>query len=144
MLMPPTRLLVIPGLHDSPPCHWQSWLQARHEGAVRVVQHDWADADLVRWSARIGSTLARQGPARWLAVAHSFGALALVQHLATAVGSPVARLADQPSRCRVSGLAAAGPSWRDAPKPASKVHSGPRSWRRLIEAVTSRAPARGS
>lgn len=90
MLMPPTRLLVIPGLHDSPPCHWQSWLQARHEGAVRVVQHDWADADLVRWSARIGSTLARQGPARWLAVAHSFGALALVQHLATAVGSPVA------------------------------------------------------
>jgi len=23
----PVRLLVIPGLHDSGPAHWQSWLQ---------------------------------------------------------------------------------------------------------------------
>lgn len=84
------RLLVIPGLGDSPPDHWQSWLQARHAGAVRVVQRDWARPDLDRWASRIGSVLARSGPAPWLAVAHSFGVLALVRHLALQPGSPIA------------------------------------------------------
>jgi predicted alpha/beta hydrolase family esterase len=84
------RLLVIPGLGDSPPDHWQSWLQSRHPGAVRVVQRDWAQADLDRWAARIGSVLARSGPGPWLAVAHSFGVLALVRHLTLQPASPVA------------------------------------------------------
>ena len=34
------RLLVIPGLHDSGPAHWQSWLQSLHSGAIRVRQRD--------------------------------------------------------------------------------------------------------
>lgn len=76
------RLLIIPGLNDSPSDHWQSWLQSHHRDAVRVVQHDWATPDLERWAARIDSTLARSGSGRWIAVAHSFGALALVRHLA--------------------------------------------------------------
>ena len=62
------RLLIVPGLGDSPPDHWQSWLQARHRGALRAVQHDWRSPDLERWAARIGSTLARGGPgpgSRW-------------------------------------------------------------------------------
>jgi uncharacterized protein len=78
------RLLVVPGLGDSAPEHWQSWLQKLHKDSVRVVQHDWHAPDLERWSARIDSTLARSGPVPWLAVAHSFGALALVHHLANA------------------------------------------------------------
>ena len=60
----PVRLLVIPGLNDSGPAHWQTWLQAhfsRH--AVRVEQNDWASAGLARWSQRIATTLARH-PAR--------------------------------------------------------------------------------
>lgn len=84
------RLLVIPGLSDSPPGHWQSWLEARHAGAVRVVQRNWVDADLERWAARIASVLARSGPGPWLAVAHSFGVLALARHLALQPQSPVA------------------------------------------------------
>lgn len=87
---PAPQLLVIPGLSDSPPEHWQSWLQGRHAGAVRVVQRDWANADLERWTARIASVLARSGPGPWLAVAHSFGVLALVRHLALQPESPVA------------------------------------------------------
>jgi len=70
----PVRLLVIPGLNDSGPAHWQSWLQAhfgRH--AVRVEQDDWASADLTRWSQRIEMTLARYPGSRWVAAAHSFG-----------------------------------------------------------------------
>jgi hypothetical protein len=75
------RLLIVPGLHDSEPDHWQSWLQRFSRDAVRVVQHDWSAPDLQRWSARIGATLDRAGPGPWFAVAHSFGALALVRYL---------------------------------------------------------------
>jgi hypothetical protein len=76
------RVLIIPGLNDSPPEHWQSWLQSHHRDAVRVVQHDWRTPDLERWSGRIAATLARAGAGSWIAVAHSFGVLALARHLA--------------------------------------------------------------
>lgn len=84
------RLLIVPGLHDSEPGHWQSWLQGQHPSSVRVTQRDWDSPDLARWSARIAGTLERAGPGPWLAVAHSFGALALVRHLALDPESPVA------------------------------------------------------
>jgi predicted alpha/beta hydrolase family esterase len=77
------RVLVIPGLHDSAPDHWQSRLQAHFRHSVRVEQQDWATPDLNAWAERIESTLAAQPPARWVAVAHSFGCLALLRHLAT-------------------------------------------------------------
>jgi predicted alpha/beta hydrolase family esterase len=77
------RVLVLPGLHDSGPTHWQSRLQAHFRHAVRVQQHDWAAADLNAWAERIDATLAAQPPARWVAVAHSFGCLALLRHLTT-------------------------------------------------------------
>lgn len=91
----PIRVLVIPGLRDSGPTHWQTWLQSHYRGAVRVEQDDWDAPDLRRWSARIGETLAaaratRRQPMRWVAVAHSFGCLALAHHLAEhGAASPV-------------------------------------------------------
>lgn len=83
------RLLVVPGLHDSGPAHWQSWLQSLNRGSERVVQRDWATPDLERWSSRITSTLERAGPGPWIAAAHSFGCLALAHHLATQPDSPL-------------------------------------------------------
>src|SRR5206468_11343982 len=50
--------------------------------AVRVEQDDWTNADLARWAQRVEMTVARQPRARWVAVAHSFGCLALLRHLA--------------------------------------------------------------
>lgn len=79
----PVRLLVVPGLNDSGPAHWQTWLEAQHgRRAVRVEQDDWARADLARWTQRIQTTLARHPGSRWVAVAHSFGCLALLRFLA--------------------------------------------------------------
>lgn len=79
----PVRLLVIPGLNDSGPGHWQTWLQAHFSRcAERVVQENWGRPDLERWSQRIASTLARHPGSRWVAVAHSFGCLALLHRLA--------------------------------------------------------------
>lgn len=83
------RLLVVPGLHDSGPGHWQTWLQAQHRGAVRVRQRDWREAQLERWSERIDHTLALHPGSSFVAVAHSFGCLALADHLARRADSPV-------------------------------------------------------
>lgn len=104
----PTRLLIVPGLHDSGPAHWQTWLQAFDRHAVRVEQRDWSTPDLDRWAGRIGSVLDHAGPGRWIAAAHSFGCLALVRHLAQRTDSPVAAAllvapAD-PNRFGVAGL----------------------------------------
>lgn len=125
---PPLRLLIVPGLHDSPPAHWQSWLQARHPQAVRVQQRDWSTPDLERWAARIGSTLERSGPGRWLAAAHSFGVLALLRHLAREPKSPVAAAllvapAD-PDKFGVGELLPAGA----LPLPATAVLSSNDPW----------------
>ena len=77
----PVRVLVIPGLRGSGPAHWQSWLQSHFRRAVRVEQDDWHTPDLERWADRIGETLAREPAGRWVAVAHSFGCLALTRWL---------------------------------------------------------------
>jgi predicted alpha/beta hydrolase family esterase len=76
------RLLIVPGLHDSGPAHWQTWLEQGDRHAVRVEQRDWTKPDLDRWAARIGSTLERVKSGPWIAAAHSFGCLALVRCLA--------------------------------------------------------------
>lgn len=80
--MKPARVLIVPGLHGSGYAHWQTWLQAHWRNAARVQQDDWSDPDLARWSRRIAETVARDPDTPWIAVAHSFGCLALAHHLA--------------------------------------------------------------
>lgn len=70
--------LIVPGLRSSGPTHWQTWLERRVAGSIRVVQSNWNDAHLPDWSARVRREIARaQGPV--FIAAHSFGALAAVQ-----------------------------------------------------------------
>lgn len=87
------RLLIIPGLHDSGPAHWQTWLQQQYRDSRRVVQRDFSQPDLPRWADRIQRTLEsgahEQAGGEWIAVAHSFGCLALARHLADHADSPI-------------------------------------------------------
>jgi len=69
--------LIVPGLNGSGPDHWQTWLEARIEGARRVVQADWATPDLPRWAAEVGRAI-EAASGRIVLVAHSFGCLASV------------------------------------------------------------------
>jgi predicted alpha/beta hydrolase family esterase len=109
----PIRLLVIPGLNDSGPAHWQSWLQAHfNRRAVRVEQEDWASTDLARWSQRVEMTLARHPNAHWIAVAHSFGCLALLRHLAQGGQGVQAALLVAPADPAKFGVAAKLPHTR--------------------------------
>jgi predicted alpha/beta hydrolase family esterase len=80
---PQVRVLIIPGLRDSGPAHWQSWLQTQYWDAVRVQQANWHAPDVNTWAAEIGRTIEGHGPdIHWVAVAHSFGCLALTHYLA--------------------------------------------------------------
>ena len=84
------RLLIIPGLRDSGVTHWQSWLQQQYRDARRVVQRDFSQPELLRWAERIRSTLdSAPAETEWIAVAHSFGCLALARHLADHPDSPI-------------------------------------------------------
>jgi len=74
--MPTT--LIVPGLKSSGPTHWQTWLEHRVAGSIRITQRDWNDPHLPDWSSRIRSEIAR-APGSIFIVAHSFGALAAVQ-----------------------------------------------------------------
>lgn len=74
--MPAPPVLVIPGRGGSGPAHWQSALERAIPGARRVEQDDWEAPELTRWAERIDAA-ARQYATPPLAVAHSFGCLAL-------------------------------------------------------------------
>lgn len=83
------RLLIIPGLHDSGPAHWQSWLEQQYRDAQRVRQRDFSLPELDRWAERIQTRLESAGSGEWVAVAHSFGCLALARHLQLRPDSPI-------------------------------------------------------
>ncbi len=122
------RLLIIPGLRDSGTTHWQSWLQQQYRDARRVVQRDFSQPDLERWSERIGSSLDHAGSGPWIAVAHSFGCLALVRHLADQPDSPIrSALLVAPAEPDRFGLAEALPHGRLG-RPCSVIASQTDPW----------------
>ncbi|MFZ4552619.1 MAG: RBBP9/YdeN family alpha/beta hydrolase [Aquabacterium sp.] len=78
----PVRTLIIPGLNNSGEDHWQTWLGTQYRHSKRVQQHDWAEPDLLAWSEQIARTVQSAKPGTiWVAVAHSFGCLALAHYL---------------------------------------------------------------
>lgn len=101
------RVLIVPGLRDSGPDHWQTWLHTHHRSARRVRQDDWLNPDLDRWADRIGETLAREPPGPWVAVAHSFGCLALTRWLQRGGGQVASALLVAPADPLKFGVAAA-------------------------------------
>lgn len=69
--------LIVPGLRNSGPTHWQTWLEQRLPDTRRIEQADWERTCLSDWAARVRDGIdAAAGPV-WI-VAHSFGCLASV------------------------------------------------------------------
>lgn len=48
-----TRILILPGLHDSGPRHWQTLWEQRLPDAHRVIQHDWDTPRCKDWVATL-------------------------------------------------------------------------------------------
>jgi predicted alpha/beta hydrolase family esterase len=76
-------ILIVPGLYNSEPDHWQSHWQRTLPGAERVDQSDWERPALGDWTASLAEAIRRRPGA--ILVAHSLGC-ALVAHLAQVNG----------------------------------------------------------
>ena len=67
-----TRVLILPGLYDSGPDHWQShWVRTLPD-AVRVEQREWDKPDRAEWVETLERAVAEHGPDVVL-VGHSTG-----------------------------------------------------------------------
>lgn len=73
-----SSLLIVPGLGDSGPRHWQSWLHDIASPCARVVQRSWHSPDIDEWADRVRQA-ARRMNGDSIVIAHSFGCLASVR-----------------------------------------------------------------
>lgn len=68
-------ILILPGLYNSEPDHWQSHWEQAIPGARRVDQEDWERPDLADWTSMLLEAV-RERPGAIL-VAHSLGCAAI-------------------------------------------------------------------
>ena len=71
-MMPGSRVLLLPGLFDSGPEHWQTHWERTDPSCIRVVQQDWEAPDRADWVATLEAAVAASGSDVVLA-AHSAG-----------------------------------------------------------------------
>jgi uncharacterized protein len=101
-------ILIVPGLGDSCPDHWQSWFEARLPNCHRVIQGDWERADLPVWTRAMHAAISYADGRVWI-VAHSFGCLAAVQAASRATADIGGALLVAPADPAKFGLSAALP-----------------------------------
>ena len=72
----PANVLILPGIGNSGPQHWQTLWEQSNPGFVRVQQRDWDHPVCADWVAAIEDAVKRSGPDTVL-VAHSLACLAV-------------------------------------------------------------------
>lgn len=82
-----SRVLILPGLHDSGPDHWQSRWERSHPTFRRIVQRDWETPDRAEWVTTLDAAISASAELVVL-TAHSLGC-SLVAHWARAHRGPV-------------------------------------------------------
>lgn len=70
-------ILIVPGLRNSGPTHWQTWIASQLPHTRRVEQEDWERTCLSDWAAKVRQAIDQSCEKVWL-IAHSFGCLASV------------------------------------------------------------------
>src|SRR4029450_10928544 len=77
----PAPVLILPGLYNSGPDHWQTQLEAQHPEFRRIQQEDWERPRCADWVARLNEAVTETPDA--VLVGHS-SACALVAHWSAA------------------------------------------------------------
>ena len=91
-MAPMTDILLVPGLWNSGPEHWQSYWERTRKDCHRVVQEDWETPRRIDWVATLEAAVANAGGPVVLA-AHSLGCALVAQwasqskHLASVRGA---------------------------------------------------------
>lgn len=127
------RVLLVPGLHNSGPQHWQSRWQRLHPEFERVEQDDWEHPQLALWSARLDQ-VRRRDARPVLLVAHSFGCLTAVHSIARDPRNVAGALLVAPADPNKFDVAAALPH-HALPCPSIVVGSGNDPWMSLEHAA---------
>jgi predicted alpha/beta hydrolase family esterase len=122
--------LIVPGLGNSGPAHWQTHWHTMLPGARRVVQRNWDLPVMRAWADTVArAILAMDRP---IVVAHSFGCAATL--LATQTGATIrGALLVAPADLQRSGVAGDLPRYR-LPFPSTLVASTNDPWLKLVTA----------
>lgn len=80
-------ILILPGIYNSGPEHWQSLWEAAHPNYTRVMQRDWDHPVKDEWVATLEQAVAESG-SETILVAHSMGCL-LLAHWAASTQLPI-------------------------------------------------------
>jgi predicted alpha/beta hydrolase family esterase len=90
------RVLIVPGLNNSGPGHWQTRWQSLYPTFERVEQARWDEPVLEVWSERLDQVL-RGDDRPTLIVAHSFGCLTTVHRASSGVSNLIGALLVAPA-----------------------------------------------
>ncbi|MFA6342414.1 MAG: alpha/beta hydrolase [Fibrobacteraceae bacterium] len=80
------KYLIIPGLNNSGPKHWQSFWEKSLPNAHRLTQENWGNPELQPWLASLNKEL-QSSKENTLIIAHSLG-VSLVIHWLTRYSNP--------------------------------------------------------
>jgi uncharacterized protein len=80
----PCTVLMVPGIGNSDPEHWQSQWEKQDTSCLRVQQRDWDYPVRTEWCASLDAAATRAGPDVVIA-AHSLGCLLVAHWAATTV-----------------------------------------------------------
>ncbi len=72
-----TKILIVPGIGNSGPRHWQTEWETHKANSQRVQQRDWDHPVCDEWVATLDAAVAKSGEDTVI-VAHSLGCLAVV------------------------------------------------------------------
>lgn len=97
--------LIVPGLHNSGPDHWQTWIEDQIPGSTRVDQDDWESPRIRPWAQNVERAILSANKPVFI-IAHSFGVLASIMgaaNVADQVSGALFVAPADPSRFTVSG-----------------------------------------
>jgi predicted alpha/beta hydrolase family esterase len=83
-----STVLILPGIGNSGPLHWQTLWEKSHPDFMRVQQRDWDNPVCEEWAAALEAAAKRAGP-QVVLVAHSLACLTIA-HWAARPHAPVA------------------------------------------------------
>ena len=81
-------VLILPGIGNSGPQHWQTYWQQANPGFERVQQRDWDNPACEEWVAALDAAVNRTDSAQVVLVAHSLACL-VVAHWAAKPHAPI-------------------------------------------------------
>ena len=72
-----TNYLIVPGLGNSGPEHWQSYFETCLDDAYRIEQRDWDSPTCADWISAIDQKVGEFEPSTVVLVGHSLGCMAI-------------------------------------------------------------------